>query len=1335
MTELERSAAPLGILHEPIPVVVRDGTEAPLSYAQQQLWFLQSLDRGLTAYNLPRAFRIKGELRVDALERAFQAVIARHAVLRSRFIERDGLVQQVVLDSVPFTLQMVPLSELPPEEREARLQSELRRVADHVFDLQQAPALVAQVIQLGAEDHVLVLCLHHITSDAWSSPILARDLATAYRLALSQAGNALLPDLLLQYADFATWQRALAESGGLAQEIAYWNDSLGADVPVLDLPTDFPRPERPTFAGAELDFELSPGLCAKLLRLCKNERFTPFVPLLAAWQVLLSRYAGRSDFGIGVPNAGRHREELSELIGFFVTTQVFRARLLPQQTLRDLCQKIRAQALGALAHPELPFDLLLASRAERRDPARSPLFQVMFGLQMDDAQTFALPGLSVSPVEVSGSSAKYELSLDFVVGERGARGRLEYNSDLFSRSSAQRLVEQYQRVLEQLAREPSLKLADIELLSESERYLLTDVWGKNAARYPSAVPIPQLFAQRAQERPEASAVMCGAAELSYGELDRRANRLAQRLVSLGVRAEVRVGIAVERSVEMVIALLAVLKAGGAYVPLDPTYPADRLAFMIEDSGIDLLLTQTGIRIESERALVRLDLDSLDLSGEGETNPVCAVHPANLAYVIYTSGSTGKPKGIGITHGTFAEHCQIGVEFFALTALDRMLQFSTINFDASVEQLFCPLIVGAAVVLRGPTIWDSQTFYRELIEKRISVTDLPTAYWQMLAQDFARQPRDDYGAWRQAQAMGEAMPPEGLRYWRDAGLSHVKLLNTYGPTETVVTATVHDCTPYAQGTEPLPAVMPIGGPLAGRCLYVLGGDLSLLPQGVAGELYIGGELLARGYQRRAGLTAERFVADPFASNGGRLYRTGDLVRWRTEGSLDYLGRVDDQVKIRGFRIELGEVEAQLMTQPGVREAVAVAKLGPTGARLIAYITTADHSIELDSLRARLAQALPEYMVPSAIVVLPELPLTPNGKLDRKALPDPELGLADDYETPHGEVEEKLAAVWSELLRVPRVGRRDNFFELGGHSLLAIQVLARLRSAGLFGEVSGLFQRPELAAFAHTLSRSGAAGQASVPPNLIPADCSAIQPEMLPLVELNEAQLRSIEALVPGGALNIQDIYPLAPLQEGILFHHLMQEQGDVYVTPCLLSFDSESRLVRFVQCLNRVIARHDILRTAVLWEGLPEPIQVVHRQASVEIEWLASEPGDGDLAERLKNLAHPSQCRIDVRRAPMIQALAVADPAQQRWLLQLPSHHLVLDHATLDLLVEEIAQIERGESATLPKPLPFRNLIARIRSGAGTSVHEAFFREMLADVSEPTAPFGVVDVYGVGSRIS
>jgi len=716
---------------------------------------------------------------------------------------------------------------------------------------------------------------------------------------------------------------------------------------------------------------------------------------------------------------------------------------MPLSTILD---QTREAALGAQTYQDLPFEQLVEALQPERSLNQNPLFQVMFNHLREDYRALEqLPGLMIEKYELGEQSTQFELTLDMLERPDGRIDvRFTYAAELFEADTIKRLGEHFLHVLEQLVEQPQRCVGDITLLSSAEWQQLKD-WGVNEKRYANAEPVHRLIERQAAERPDATALVFGDTELSYAQLNERANRLAHQLIALGIRSESRVGIAVERSIDMVVGLLATLKAGGAYVPLDPEYPYERLNHMVTDSAVELLLTQSFIKARIPQAVgcKVLELDTLDLIGWPQNNPKVNLHGEHLAYIIYTSGSTGKPKGVGVAHHALAEHAQIAVNVFNLSTEDRILQFSTINFDAFVDQLFPALCVGAGVILRGPQLWDSKTFYRELFDKKITIADLTTAYWLLLISDFEKLSLHNYGALRQINVGGERIPPEAIHIWRAAGLSAVTLLNVYGPTEAVVTATVSDCGNSLSVGDVALRPVAIGKPLPARRVYLLDENLVPVVSGVPGELYIGGELLARGYLNNPGLTAERFVTDPFDERGGRLYRTGDLARWRRDGQIEYLGRLDHQVKVRGFRIELGEIEAQLLLQPQIREAVVVAQEGPSGTRLIAYVSLhASNVADAVELRGLLTKSLPDYMVPAAIVVLEHLPLDANGKVDRKLLPEPELISADYYEAPRGEMEEVLAVIWAEILGIPRVGLHNNFFDLGGHSLLLIKVKQRL-----------------------------------------------------------------------------------------------------------------------------------------------------------------------------------------------------------------------------------------------------------------------------------------------------
>ena len=1313
------------------PILARDesvSSSCPPSYAQVRQWFLWQLEPDGTAYHISGALRLRGHLDVEALKASFDALVVRHESLRTVFRGgEDGQAEQVIQADDRAQIEEVDLSSELAKEREAKVREVAVRLHQTPFDLEAGPLLRVGLIREAADEHVLVVVMHHIVSDGWSMQIIVDEFVAQYRARI-QGQEPQLAVLPIQYADYAVWQRNWLEAGEKDRQLSYWKAQLGDEHPVLQLPADHARRADGRYSAAHHGIELSSELVQGLHQRAQAEGATLFMVLLAGVQALLHRYSSQQDIRVGVPIANRHRVETEGVVGFFVNTQVLRNVINGRLSLAQVLKQAKEAALGAQTHQDLPFEQLVEALQPERNLGTNPLFQVMVNHQRQDHRALQqLPGLALEDYALGEQGAQFELTVDTSEDADGhVHVSFSYAEGLFEASTIERMAGHYVALLQALSDRPEQAVGDVQLLGEAEQQQL-QAWGVNATRYSDAQPVHRLIERQARVHPEAVALLFGDEALTYAELNARANRLAHRLIALGVGPEVKVGIAVERSIEMVVGLLAILKAGGAYVPLDPEYPADRLAYMVEDSGIGLLLTQSAVkdRLPAAEGLAVLELDGLELADELAQNPEVAVHGENLAYVIYTSGSTGRPKGATIRHRALSSCMTWMQQTYSLTATDTVLHKAPFCFDVSVWEIFWPLTAGVRLVVANPGDHRDPARITELILKHeITTLNFVPA---MLQAFLAHEGIEAQTRLRYVICGGEAMPAatqsEALHR-----LKGVSLQNLYGPTETTIHVTRWTCRDDGQSQ------VPIGQPISNTQSYVLDESLGRVPQGVAGELYIGGELLGRGYLNRPSLSAERFVADPFDEAGGRLYRTGDLVRWNGEGQLEYLGRIDHQVKIRGFRIELGEVEAQLLSQPEVREVVVVAKEGPGGARLVGYVSAqAGQAIEAGELRERLGKQLPDYMVPSVLVVLESLPLNANGKVDRKALPEPGFESEHEYEAPQGEVEEALAKIWAEVLGVERVGRHDNFFELGGHSLLALSVLERMRAQGLAVQVRTLFQQPELAAFAQAVAQNEDRREVPVPPNLIPLDCLAIQPEMLTLVKLDAEQIGCVEAAVPGGAANIQDIYPLAPLQEGILFHHMLQQQGDAYVTPHLLGFDSQERLERFVASFNRVIERHDILRTAVLWEGLEEPVQVVHRQAQLQIEWL-QDVGSGGVAERLNAHVDPRHHRIDVRKAPMIRAVAAHDTEQGRWLLQLPSHHLVLDHTTLDLIVEEIALIQQGREAELPEPVPFRRFVAQARLGMNPAEHEAFFTKMLGDVDEPTAPFGLLDVQGDGSDI-
>ncbi|SDH31993.1 non-ribosomal peptide synthetase [Nitrosomonas sp. Nm132] len=1032
------SAAASNLVRPEAVISPRDSREpALLSYAQQRQWFLWQLEPLSTAYHLSGALRLVGKLDIEVLQASFQALVARHEALRTVFrVNAQGLPEQLVEAERKLEIPLIDLCDWPAEQRARHAQEAAKRINAAAFDLTRDPLLRLALIRITPEEHLLVVVMHHIISDAWSNHILIEEFAAQYRARL-QGREPSLPALTIQYADYAMWQRNWLEAGEKERQLSYWRKQLGENQPVLQLPTDHPRLASAHYRAARHDFALPALLIARLQQQAQRQGATLFMALLAGFQALLQRYTGQNDIRIGVPIANRHRVEIEHMVGFFVNTQVLRNRIDGRTPLSLILEQTREAALAAQMHQDLPFEQLVEALQPERSLTQQPLFQVMFNhLRLDRRALEQLPGLKVEEYELSGQTAQFELTLDTVEKPNGQfSARFTYAGELFEPATIQRLGAHYLHLLEQLAGHPECRLGDIALLSEAELAQLK-AWGVNQRRYADTEPVHRLIERQVAERPEAIALIFGDTELSYAELNRRANRLAHRLIALGVTPETRVGIAAERSIEMIVGLLAILKAGGAYVPLDPAYPRERLHYMVRDSAIALLLTQSAIRerIPHAEGCQVVELDTLDLTDWPQNNPQVSLHGEHLAYLIYTSGSTGKPKGVMVRHHALSHFVMSMLELPGMTVKDTLVSVTALSFDIAGLEIYLPLSAGARLVLAPQAASHDGSILAQLLQTyQVSILQSTPAGWRvLLASGWQALPEEENQPPLKCLCGGEALPIDLVDQLRAL---NVELWNMYGPTETTIWSVIGRIDQRA---------ISLGNPIAATQLYILDAEMKPVPYGVVGELYLGGMGLARGYLNKPGLTAERFIADPFADEGGRLYRTGDLARWRADGQIEYLGRLDYQVKIRGFRIELGEIEAQLLSHPEVREAVVAAKEAPSGARLVAYVSLhAGSTVDTAVLRESIGKALPDYMVPSAIVMLERLPLNANGKVDRKLLPEPEFAGADAYEAPQGEVEETLAAVWVEVLGISQVGRNDHFFMSGGHSLAVLQVQQKLR----------------------------------------------------------------------------------------------------------------------------------------------------------------------------------------------------------------------------------------------------------------------------------------------------
>jgi amino acid adenylation domain-containing protein len=1087
-----------------VPVPRAEGGAIPLSFAQQRMWILDQLEPGSFAYNLATALRLEGRLETAAFGAALAGIVRRHEALRTVFaVGDDGEPRQVILPAGERPLPLVDLTALPASGRTAETGRLVAGDALRPFDLARGPLLRTTLLRLAEREHVLLLALHHIVTDGWSIGILTRELTELYR-AFAAGSPSPLRELPLQYADFAVWQRRWLRGEALEEQLRYWKLHLAGAPPVLELPADRPRPAVQSHRGGRRWLTLPRELSARLATESRRLEVTPFMALLATFGALLQRYSGEEDLVIGTPIANRSRHELEELIGFFANTLALRVNAGGDPIFADLAHRVREAALGAYAHQDLPFERLVDELQPERNLGHAPIFQVMFTLQNAPPSALELGDLTLSSLEVEEGRAQFDLSLALteIAGELVAR--LEYSSDLYDAATAGRMLGHFGALVSGALAAPGSRLSALTLLSEAERRELLVTWNDTRADFPAELTIPELFEAAARRSPGAVAVS-GGGVLLYGELEERANRLARRLIRLGVGPEVRVGLCLQRTPEMLVALLAVLKAGGAYVPLDPTHPRERLGWILEDAKAPVLLADRAslAALPEHGAVV---IDPAESAGELETDEAAKplprrALPENLAYVIYTSGSTGRPKGVEVRHRGVVNYLSSMARRPGLTASDTVLALTTLSFDIHVTELLLPLAVGARIELVDrETAADPERLGAVIDAAGVTVMQATPATWTLLLE----------GGWRGRPGLtvlagGEALPASLAARLRERVGA---LWNVYGPTETTVWSTLHPVTAAAGRIS-------IGRPLANTTVHLLdaGGDPA--PVGVGGELCIGGEGLARGYHRRPDLTAERFVPDPFGPSGSRLYRTGDLARRLPGGDLEFLGRIDHQVKVRGFRIELGEIEAALLLLPGVARAAVVVREGEGGdRRLVAFLGLEPGAAPaVAELREGLQQRLPDYMVPAAFLILEALPLTPSGKVDRRALSrqalEPALAAAGEereYTGPRDEIERILVALWAELLGRERVGIHDKFFELGGDSILAIRLVVRAQKAGVRFSPRQLFQHQTIAALTPVVDfEAPASGPRSTP---FQRRLLAIEPAILK--RWNEAVLIALPA---------------------------------------------------------------------------------------------------------------------------------------------------------------------------------------------------------------------------------
>ena len=1003
--------------------------ELPLSFSQERLWFFEQFYQKSCTYNINRRVKLRGNLNINALEKALKTIIQRHESLKTNFQEKNGITLQEIQENPQFNLTVIDLNNFPLNQKEEQLDKLLYEEIRKPFNLSEDLMLRASLYCLNEKEYIFLVIMHHIASDGWSLGVFTQELNQLYN-AFSKNEPNILPELPLQYADFSLWQRNWYQDEKLESQLNYWREKFQGNIPILNLPNDRPRPSLETFNGSLYLLRISPNLTSKLKEVSKQLKVTLFMILLTAFKILLYRYTTEEDIILGTPIAGRNYLEIEKLIGFFVNTLALKTNLSGNPTFEELLKRVQQTAQEAYIHQELPYEKLIQELELERDLSRGALTQVLFSFQNTPETSLQLSGLEVSSYGIlnalDNGTARCDLTVFLKEEEEEIRGALEYNTDLFNADRIKRLVAHFQVLLAGIIENPQQNISYLPLLTPEEKNQLLVEWNQTKAEYPKDKCIHQLFEEQVTKTPNNIAVVFKEQTLTYQQLNEKANQLAHYLQKLGVQPETKVGICLQRSLDMIIGILGILKAGGAYVPLDPNYPSNRLQFLIEDASIDILLSQKSLlnQLPSKIATI-LCLDRANPIGEQQkTNTLSKVNSSNLAYVIYTSGSTGKPKGVEIPHSNVINILNSITNHLQVSAQDILLSLATFSFDISVAEIFLPLTNGGQLIIPPETIIKDAEKLKTLIDQsQATIIDATPATWKLL----------ETVNWQGKEKLkiistGEKLSSELANYLLAKNKS---VWNIYGPTECTIWSLIYQITTAKK--------VLIGKPLGNTQTYILDRDLNPVPIGIAGELHIAGDGLARGYLNRRELTAERFIDNPFGA--GKLYKTGDLARYLADGNIEFLGRIDNQVKIRGFRIELGEIEANLLQHPSIKETLVIARENQHREQyLTAYLIPKDEQkLEIAQLRQFLQEKLPEYMIPSAFVFLDNFPLTPNGKINRKALPEPDFqdNRTQKFIAPSNQTEIKLAEIWQEVLNIEKVGINDNFFELGGHSLLAIR----------------------------------------------------------------------------------------------------------------------------------------------------------------------------------------------------------------------------------------------------------------------------------------------------------
>lgn len=1275
------------------PISKREDTDTfPLSFAQQRLWFLDQWEPGSPVYNLPQAVHLQGRLDLAALQQTLNEIVRRHETLRVTFGAMDGQPIQTIASTLTVSLPIMDLHELTPAEREAEVQRLIIREARQPFDLARGPLLRATLLQLAKDERIMLLTLHHIVSDGWSNGVLVQEIGVLYR-AFSAGHPSPLPELAIQYVDFAHWQRQWLRGEVLEKQLSYWKRQLTGAPPVLELPTDYPRPPIQTYSGARHFVKFSKSLTKALKALGQREGASLFITLLAAFKVLLYRYTNQGDIVVGSPVANRNRAEVEALIGFFVNMLAIRTNLSGNPTFRTFLRQVRKVTLEAQDHQDLPFEKLVDELHLERGTSHVPLFQVICALQNAPLPTLKSPDVTIRPLQIDGGTAQFDLSLDLYEAPDGLQGWFEYNTDLFEAATIARLAGHFQALLEGIIANPEQHTANLPLLTEAECHQLLNQWsGTRMLPTLENACVPALFEAQVVQTPDAVALVFQDQHLTYQELNCRANQLAHHLQTLGVGPEMPVGICLERSIEMVVGTLAILKAGGAYVPLEPTYPKERLAYMLDDTQMTVLLTQQSLleQLPSPTThLFCLDTDWTAIAAgtpANQENPTSGVTADNLAYVMYTSGSTGIPKGTNIVHRGIVRLVK-GANYATLTAEDVFLQFAPISFDASTLEIWGSLLNGGRLVIFPANTLSLDELGHVVEQCRVTILWLTAGLFHQMVEEHY----ESLKAVDQLLAGGDVLSvphvckvlEERERGW---------LINGYGPTENTTFTCCYPMTDVRQ----VGVSVSIGRPITGTQIYLLDNHLQLVPVGVPGELHIGGDGLARGYLNRPDLTAEKFIPSPFSElPGERLYKTGDLARYLPDGNIEFLGRMDHQVKVRGFRIELGEIEAVLAQYPAVQEAVVIAWKQMSGDKqLVAYLVPDEtHPPMTSELRRSLQEKLPNYMVPATFVMLEALPLNPNGKVDRRALPAPDaIGskLESAFVAPRIDTEALLADIWSKVLGIEQIGIYDSFFDLGGHSLLATQIVARIRKTLQTDlPLRTLFDHPNIAGLAVQVRAFREAQQGLQAPSVVPVS----RDQKLPLSFAQE-QLWVVDQLAPGNV---------------------------AYSIPATARVKGSLNLAVLQQCFDTLLQRHEIFRTTYT-HGPEHPIQIVHPTQTFPLTIIDVRDSPTPEQEAQRMATEATRQPIDLTKSPVVRGF-VFQLADEEYGMLMLMPHIVVDEWSTGIILGEMQELyeafSQGESAALPElPIQYADYAYWQRHWLRDEVLEAtlaYWRQQLADV--------------------